>query len=129
MRIQIGALPEADVRGRLIRIAPKAREEEGSTLFDVEVAIDDAGGTVLRAGYSANADIIIQEKQDVLLIPERLLVFDEEETYVELPPASEEGEPLRQLVSIGLSDGLQVEIVSGLDEGAQIMERAPRDIE
>jgi HlyD family secretion protein len=129
VRIQIGALPDATVTGRLVRIAPKAMEEEGATLFAVEVAIEDDGETVLRAGYSANADVIIEEKQDVLLIPERLLTFADEKTYVELPPETDDGEPVRHEVTIGLSDGLQVEIVAGLDEDAQIVERAPREIQ
>jgi HlyD family secretion protein len=129
VRIQIGALPDATVRGRLVRIAPKAKEEDGATLFAVEVAIEDPGETVLRAGYSANADVIIQEKEDVLLIPERLLIFEDEQTYVELPPEMEGGEPVRHEVTIGLSDGLQVEIVAGLEDDAQIVERAPREIQ
>jgi HlyD family secretion protein len=129
VRIQIGALPDAAIGGRLVRIAPKATEEEGSTLFAVEVAIENAGDTVLRAGYSANADVIIQEKKDVLLIPERLLTFEDEQTFVELPPDMEGDEPVRQEVTIGLSDGLQVEIVAGLAEDAQIVERAPREIQ
>jgi HlyD family secretion protein len=129
VRIQIGALPDATVIGRLLRIAPKATEEDGSTLFAVEVGIEDAGDWILRAGYSANADVIIEEKQDVLLIPERLLTFEGEQTYVELPPEMEGGDPVRQEVTIGLSDGLQVEIVAGLEEDAQIVERAPREIQ
>jgi HlyD family secretion protein len=129
VRIQIGALPEAEVLGHLARIAPKAKEEEGSTLFDVKVEIDEAGDVVLRAGYSANANIVIQEKEDVLLLPERLVLFEDEATFVELPPVEEGAEPEKVQITVGLSDGLNVEIVAGLDEGSQVVERPPREIE
>jgi HlyD family secretion protein len=129
VRIQIGALPDAEITGRLVRIAPKAREEEGSTLFDVEVEIEDSGEVVLRAGYSANANVIIQEKEDILILPERLVIFEDEQAFVELPPAQEDGEPERREVTIGLSDGLNVEVIAGLEEGSQVVERPPREIE
>ncbi len=128
VRFKIGALPNADVRGQLTLIAPKAIEEEGATLFDVEAAIEETGGVTLRAGYSTNAEIIIEERADVLLVPERLLVFDDEKTFVELPPADPEGEPTRQEIVIGLSDGLNVEVVSGLDEDAEVVQRPPKEI-
>ncbi len=128
VRIEIGALPAASVTGRLRMIAPKAKEEEGSTLFDVEVEIEDRGDAVLRAGYSANANIIIQEKTDVHILPERLLVFEDDKTFVELPGAGPEDEPERREVEIGLSDGINVEIVSGLSESDEVVERPPREI-
>jgi HlyD family secretion protein len=129
VRIEIGALPSAEVSGRLRMIAPKAKEEEGSTLFDVEVEIEESGAAVLRAGYSANANIIIQEKSDVLVLPERLLQFEDDATFVELPGPTPEAEPERQAVKIGLSDGINVEIAEGLAEGDKVVERPPRDIE
>jgi HlyD family secretion protein len=129
VRLQIGALPNATVEGRLTRIAPKAKEVEGSTLFDVEIAITRADGATLRAGYSANADIVIQEKKDVLVIPERLVTFEGEKAFVELPPAEPKGEPSKQEIRIGLSDGLQVEVVSGLKKGDKVVERPPKEIE
>lgn len=128
VRIEIGALPSAEVTGNLRMIAPKAKEEEGSTLFDVEVDIEESGDAVLRAGYSANANIIIQEKAGVLTLPERLLTFEDEETFVELPGPTPEAEPERRAVEIGLSDGILVEIVDGLAEGDEVIERPPREI-
>lgn len=129
VRIEIGALPAAAVTGSVRMIAPKAKEDEGSTLFDVEVEIEERGDAVLRAGYSANANIIIQEKADVLIIPERLLTFEDDKRFVELAPATPEAEPEKREVQIGLSDGINVEIVAGLAEGDQIVERPPREIE
>ncbi len=127
-RIKIGALPDAAVTGTLTRIAPKAKEQEGSTLFDVEVAIVDDGGVMLRAGYSANADVIIQEKKDILVLPERLIAFEGDKAFVELPPDTPEAEPTKSEVTVGLSDGLQAEITSGLAEGQQVVQRPPKEI-
>lgn len=128
-RIKVGALPDQPVTGRLFRIAPQAKSEEGATLFDVEIELDPDQGVVLRAGYSANADIIIREKRDVLLIPERLVTFDEDETTtVELPGETPEADPRRVEVDLGLSDGLSVEVLSGLEEDDRVVQRPPPEI-
>ncbi len=114
VRIQVGALPGKTVAGKLTRIAPKAREKEGATVFDVEVAIDAANAEiVLRAGYSANADVIIQEKKDVLLIPERLVTLDGGKSFVEVPAAKPDAEPEKKEIQVGLSDGLNMEVLAG----------------
>lgn len=126
-RISVGALPDADVRGRLTHIAPQARAEAGGTVFDVEIEITDRGGRFLRAGYSANAEIVIAEKEDALLLPERVVSFEEglDKPFVRLPPESRGGPPRRLPIVIGLSDGLSVEILSGLSEGQAVLEAAP----
>jgi HlyD family secretion protein len=130
VRIQVGALPGQTVAGKLTRIAPKAREKEGATVFDVEVAIDVAESPiVLRAGYSANADVIIQEKGDVLLLPERLVTMDGDKAFVEVPAADPDAEPEKKEVQVGLSDGLNLEIVAGLAEGDKVVQRPAKEVE
>lgn len=128
VRIRIGALPQAVVEGRLTRIAPKATEREGTTLFDVEAAITRAGKVTLRAGYSANAEVVIQEKANVLLIPERLITFTAGRASVELPAANPEQPPVKRDITVGLSDGLKAEVVAGLAEGEQVVQRPPKKI-
>ena len=128
VRIKVGALPDAEVTGRLTRIAPKATEKEGTTLFDVEASLDAAGGTVLRAGYSANADVIIQEKKDVLLVPERLVTFEKDDAFVELPPVDPKAEPQKKAIKVGLSDGMNVEVLEGLAQGDKVVQRPPKEI-
>ncbi len=128
VRIQIGALPDAKVEGKLRRIAPKAKEKEGSTVFDVEADITTTGGTVLRAGYSANANIIVREKRGVLLVPERLVTFNGDKASVEVPAAKPGEEPVKREIKVGLSDGLKVEVVSGLSEGEKVVQRPPKEI-
>jgi len=129
-RLKIGALPEAVVTGVLTRIAPQAIEEDNAKLFEVEIELDQSEGTILRAGYSANADLIILEKKDILLIPERLVLFEDdgEKTFVEIPGDSPEAEPERVEIETGLSDGLNIEVVDGLGEGDHIVQRPPRDV-
>src|SRR5438045_4782017 len=72
-RIKVGALPTDVVTGKVSRIAPQAQQKDGATLFDVEIELDRSEKVTLRAGYSANADLIIREKKDVITIPERLI--------------------------------------------------------
>ncbi len=83
---------------------------------------------ILRAGYSANADVVIREKTDIVLIPERLVLFEDDQTFVEFPGDGPEAEPSKIDVELGLSDGLNVEIVSGLSEGDEVVQRPPKEI-
>jgi len=126
-RIKVGALPEAKVEGRVYKIAPKSRSEEGATLFDIEIELLPTGDVVLRAGYSANAEIVVKEKQDTLLIPERLVAFNDGEASVEIPGGPDE-EPTKQIIEVGLSDGINIEVVEGLNEGDLVVERPPKQI-
>ena len=129
-RLKIGALPDAVVTGRLTRIAPQAIERDNAKLFEVEIELDPGSETVLRAGYSANADLIIREERGVVMVPERLVKFDEDggATWVELPGTAPGAEPRRVEIEIGLSDGLNIEVVSGLKEGDRVVQRPPRDV-
>ncbi|MDY0297524.1 MAG: efflux RND transporter periplasmic adaptor subunit [Acidobacteriota bacterium] len=124
--IQVGALPDVKVNGRLERISPKAHKDGNSTLFDIEIAVLASGEAVLRAGYSATANIKVREKTDVLILPERLVTFDNGNRTVEI----KEGENIvTREVETGLSDSLNVEIVKGLTEKDQVVERPPREIQ
>jgi HlyD family secretion protein len=131
-RLNIGALPGEEVTGYLSRIAPQAKEEEGARLFEVEIELHDLKNAeiILRAGYSSTADLIIREKNAILLIPERLVLFEDDgaKTFVELPSETPEGEPEKIEIVAGLSDGLNIEIVEGLTEGDQVVQRPPREV-
>lgn len=129
-RIKVGALPSDVVTGRVARIAPQAQKQEGATVFSVEIELDPNQKVTLRAGYSANADVIIREKKDVTVIPERLVIFEEggKETSVEMPGASPKDEPKKVEVKLGLSDGLNVEVTEGLKPGDKVVQRPPKEI-
>ncbi|HEX7401037.1 MAG TPA: efflux RND transporter periplasmic adaptor subunit [candidate division Zixibacteria bacterium] len=124
--LKVGALPNDTIKGVLYKISPKARKEENSTLFDVEIKIVQRGPSVLRAGYSANADLIINQKEDILVIPERLVEFLEDTAYVQLKDLA--GSIEKKAIRTGLSDGLNIEVTEGLKEGDLLAEKPPKEI-
>lgn len=129
-RIKVGALPTDVVTGHVSRIAPQAQQKEGATLFDVEVELDPTTKITLRAGYSANADVIIREKKDVLVIPERLVTFEDggKKATVELAGPTTKAPAKKVEIKTGISDGLNVEVLSGLKKGDRVVERPPKEI-
>ncbi len=123
--IQVGALPNTNVQGKLLRISPKAKKDGNATLFDIEVAVLNSSGKTLRAGYSATAYVKIQERKDVLIIPERLVTFEKGKRFVEV----KEGNNISRVeITTGLSDSLNIEVIGGLKKGQQVVERPPREI-
>ncbi len=124
--IKIGALPDARVEGRLSRISLKARTEDNSTVFPVEIALTETYGTTLRAGYSANADVIIARRDSVLVIPERVVRVSGDTAMVTvlLPNGATED----RVITRGLSDAINLEVIEGLRDGEQVVEPPPREI-
>lgn len=118
LEIRVGALENRTFAGVLEHIAPKGEEEEGAIQFAIRAGIADAPEVFLRANYSANADIVLERREQVLAISERLLQFDEGAPYVEVESGPQQFE--RRDVEVGLSDGLHIEIASGLDEGDRV---------
>jgi HlyD family secretion protein len=125
--IEIGALPNSAITGELTKISPKAHKEEGATLFEIEVEIVDVGETYLRACYSDNANIMITKKENILIVPERLIRIEDSVAICEIQDTA--GEIIEREIETGLSDGINIEVISGLDEGDLIVERPPREIE
>lgn len=121
LEISMGALEEQKFEAKLKFIAPKGVEEEGAVQFKIEgdMHIPDSTSYV-RAGYSANASIVLEERKDVLSIKEALLQFDKEteKPYVEVETGENKFE--RKDLELGVSDGIDVEVVSGLDENSKI---------
>ncbi len=131
--ITIGALPDARIQGTVERIYPKAKKDGNATLFDIEISIAKSDGMTLRAGFSATASIAIRERKQVIVLPERLILFENGKRYVEVPegPAGDKAaaEKTRKVeVQTGLSDGLNIEVLSGLKEGDKVVEKPPREI-
>jgi HlyD family secretion protein len=129
-RIKVGALPADVVTGKIARIAPQAQQKEGATLFDIEIELEPTSNITLRAGYSANADLIVREKKDVPTIPERVVIFEDggKKTFVELPSANPKEPAKKTEVKLGVSDGLNTEVVAGLALGAKVVERPPKKL-
>lgn len=120
LKINLGALDKTTFDALLKFIAPKGIEEDGAVQFRIEGDLVVNDSVNVRAGYSANASIVLDEKKDVLSIKEALLQFDKktQKPYVEIETAENEFE--RKELVLGVSDGIDVEIVSGLDENAKI---------
>jgi len=127
VEIKIGALPGVEVTGILSKISLKARTEDNATVFPIEIELGESDDVVLRAGYSANADVIIDRRESVLMLPERLVTFsgDTAKVTVLLGDGTQE----ERIIETGLSDAINIEILSGLEEGAKIVEPPPREIE
>ncbi len=126
VELEVGALPNEKVIAELTRVSPRAHREEGATLFEVEAEITDAGSNFLRAGYSANADVMITKKTDILLAPERLITVEDSIATCDVMDSA--GVVTSRTVTTGLSDGINIEIVEGLDEGEMLVEHPPKEI-
>lgn len=121
--LTIGALQNVELQAVLEYVSPKATESNGVILFEVKAAATIPADVFVRAGYSANANIVIEERQGVLTLPESTVEFDDGKSYVYVltsPEASDEQTFERREVELGLSDGLRVEIVSGIAADAKV---------
>jgi HlyD family secretion protein len=112
--LTIGALEGHRPEAVLEHIAPKGVERDGAIQFEIRAALKPQTDVVLRANYSANADIVLARRDDVLALDEGLLRFDDGQTFVEVELAAQRFE--RRVVKTGLSDGIKIEILEGLSE-------------
>ena len=110
--LTIGALKDQKFNATLEYIAPKGREDKGTVQFEIQAALKLDASQFLRAGYSANADIVFERREKVMAIRESLLRFKNGKAYVEIEKAPQVFE--KRAVEIGLSDGINVEILSGI---------------
>ncbi|MFC1544851.1 efflux RND transporter periplasmic adaptor subunit [Gemmatimonadota bacterium] len=125
--IHIGALPSDTLSGELYFISPKSKTKDNAIVFDIKIRITDISGINLRAGYSANADIVIRSKEDVPSLPERLVTFRNDSSFVKIP--NEADSLVDHPIEVGLSDGLTLEVVDGLAVGDSVAEEPPKEIE
>ncbi|MBC2838799.1 efflux RND transporter periplasmic adaptor subunit [Robiginitalea sp. SC105] len=120
LKITLGAIQEQEFEADLKFIAPKGVEEEGAVQFRIEgnVALDSSH--FIRAGYSANASLVLSQKDSVLAVKEAWLQFDKEtdKPYVEVKTGENAYE--RRDIETGISDGIFVEVLSGLTEEDEI---------
>lgn len=116
--LTIGAIDVEKFSARLEYISPKGATENGAIQFLIRAAINKQTGTFLRAGYSANADIILAKKDKVLSVPESVLQFEKDKTYVELETAPQKFE--KKYIKTGISDGINIEVLEGLKKTDKI---------
>ena len=118
--VVLGAINEKEFPAVLTFVAPKGIEQNGAVQFTIKADVDINSSTRIRAGYSANAEIELESKDSILVIKEALLQFNRitEKPFIEL--LKQDGRFQVKNVEIGISDGINVEIIEGLDEGDKI---------
>ena len=117
VKITIGALQDVSFDAVLEYISPKAIENNGVNQFEIKASVKIPDEITIRSGYSANAEIVLQEIKQVLSVPESALQFEGDKTYVYL--VTENGYERRDVVT-GLSDGVNIEIKEGLSAGEKV---------
>jgi len=120
--LTIGALEDVTFDAILEHISPKGQEVNGAIQFEIKADVALRDDNFIRAGYSANADIVLDRVDSVLAIPESLLVFDDDTVYVEVETESQQFE--KRYIETGLSDGITIEIISGLNKEDKIKKRS-----
>ena len=125
--IKIGALPTDTVHGVLQKISLKALKKDNTTVFPIEIIVPRGKNATLRAGYSANASIIIQKKSNVLMLPERVVTFRNDSAIVNCALGAQKQE--QRAIKTGLSDAMNVEVVSGLKENEEVYEKPVKKID
>jgi HlyD family secretion protein len=116
--VAIGALPGERFQARLDFIAPKATEKDGVTTFEIRAALTLKPGRVVRAGYSATAEVVVAQRERVLALPERSVQFRQGRPFVAVETAP--GVFQSRAVELGLSDGITTEVVGGLRAGERV---------
>jgi len=115
MKITVGALQDLSFQAELEYISPKATENNGANQFEIKAAVKAVDGGKIRSGYSANAEIVLQRAEKVLSIPESVIEFSGDSTFVYIIKGEGDQKTYdRHQVKTGLSDGVNIEIKSGL---------------
>ena len=119
IELEIGAIEKEKFEAELEYIAPKGKEENGAIQFEIKAKVNLKSGQFIRAGYSANANIVLEKKDSVLVVPEGYLKFEGDTAFVEveleIPQTFE-----KRKVETGISDGINIEIVKGLTKDDKI---------
>lgn len=115
--LKIGAIDKNEYKAALEYISPKGVDENGAILFQIRAAVKLNPGEFIRAGYSANADVVLDRRDSVLTISEALVQFGDSGAFVEV---LNNGTYEKRDIKLGLSDGLRVEVLEGVSEQDEI---------
>ncbi len=120
-RIVVESYKDRKFDGEVTKISPLGVEKDNVTTFEVRVSIRNPGG-VLKANMSANAEIILQEKNNVLLVPETAIIYDKSrKASVEVPDPTQKNGKRKVPVELGISNGVKTELMAGLKEGDKLV--------
>ena len=123
MTITVGALQDVTMQATVEYISPKATSSNGANTFEIKAAITLNDGQSMRAGYSANASVTLSAVEGVISVPESVLEFEGENTYVYVLTSADDESPQqfeRRQVETGLSDGMKIEIKQGIEPTDQL---------
>jgi HlyD family secretion protein len=128
MDITIGALQDQKLTATLEYVSPKGKEESGAIMFEMKAAVKVPKDVFVRAGYSANAEIVLSKQESVITIPESCIEFSGDTAFVYVLKTKEPQAFTKKQIKIGLSDGIKIEVKSGLRtkdkiRGAEILEK------
>jgi HlyD family secretion protein len=120
-RIVVESFKDKKYEGRVTKISPLGVEKDNVTTFEVRASIQNPDGE-LKANMSANAEIILEEKKNILIVPDAAVIYDKDRnTSLEVPnPKSETGKS-KIAVKLGISNGVKTELIDGLKEGDKVI--------
>lgn len=119
MNITIGALPDASPTAVIEYIAPKGTDNSGANTFEIKAAVALDNAEAVRAGYSANASVVLAKAENVLTVPEGVVEFEGDSTYVYvLTDSVPKAVYTRRAITAGMSDGIKIEVKEGIDSTA-----------
>ncbi|MEA3317688.1 MAG: efflux RND transporter periplasmic adaptor subunit [Bacteroidota bacterium] len=110
--LTIGAIEDESFNAILEYIAPKGMEENGAVQFEIKAKVKLDKDNFIRAGYSANANIVLEKKDSIMVIPEGLIKFEGDTAFVEIETEPQVFE--RKEIELGISDGINIEVTKGL---------------
>lgn len=121
-KLSVGAIEKQTFDAKLEYISPKGVETNGAILFEIKAAAVIPDSVMIRAGYSANAEIILDRVEDVLTVPESTVTFSNDSAYVYIlkDTLAKEQDFEKTFIKTGLSDGIKVQVKSGLTLGATV---------
>ena len=121
VKLTIGALQNLSFDATLEYISPKGVEENGANQFEIKAAIQVPDTVMIRSGYSANAEIVLERAQKALTLPESTIEFSGDSTFVYVMTDSVPAQKFeRKEVKVGMSDGIKIVIKDGVDGKAKV---------
>lgn len=121
MEITIGALPDLLLNATIENISPKGTETNGANTFEIKAAVNVPSGDQLRAGYSANASVTLSKVDDVLTIPESVIEWAGDSTFVYILTDTVPTQKFERVpVTTGTSDGIKIQINSGISADSRL---------
>jgi len=119
-KIYVEAYPDEPFKADLTHISPQGREEEDIINFEIRATIHDLEDR-LRVGMSADAELILEEHDNVLVIPEGAIIYEDGKTFVNIQDDSVPEGMQKIEITKGISDGLRTEVLSGLEKGQVVI--------